>query len=68
MIRFKELGYDLGVAVDGDTDRCGLVLEDGTFVSADLIMALFYRDLAPSMDVKKGVFDVKCSLSLIDEN
>lgn len=65
--KVKELGYDVGVAVDGDTDRCGLVLEDGTFVSADLIMALFYRDLAPSMDVKKGVFDVKCSLSLIDE-
>ena len=65
--KVKELEYDLGVAVDGDTDRCGLVLEDGTFVSADLIMALFYRDLASSMDVKKGVFDVKCSLSLIDE-
>ena len=65
--KVKELGYDLGVAVDGDTDRCGLVLEDGTFVSADLIMAIFYRDLTPSMDVKKGVFDVKCSLSLIDE-
>ena len=30
-----ELGYDLGVAVDGDTDRCGLVLEDG--VSFQLI-------------------------------
>lgn len=65
--KVKELGYDLGVAVDGDTDRCGIVLEDGMFVSADLIMALFYRDLASSMDVKKGVFDVKCSLSLIDE-
>ncbi len=63
----KELGYDLGVAVDGDTDRCGLVLEDGTFVSADLIMAIFYRDLASSMKIRKGVFDVKCSLSLIDE-
>ncbi len=63
----KELGYDLGVAVDGDTDRCGLVLDDGTFVSADIIMILFYRDLAKHMEVKKGVFDVKCSMSLIDE-
>ncbi len=62
-----ELGYDLGVAVDGDTDRCGLVLEDGSFVSADLIMVMFYRDLADKMKVRKGVFDVKCSLSLIDE-
>ena len=63
----KDLGYDLGVAVDGDTDRCGLVLEDGFFVPADMIMILFYRDLAKQMEVKKGVFDVKCSMSLIDE-
>ena len=63
----KDLGYDLGVAVDGDTDRCGLVLENGSFVPADMIMILFYRDLAEQMEVKKGVFDVKCSMSLIDE-
>ena len=63
----KNLGYDLGVAVDGDTDRCGMVLEDGSFVPADMIMILFYRDLAKQMEVKKGVFDVKCSMSLIDE-
>ena len=63
----KNLGYDLGVAVDGDTDRCGLVLENGSFVPADMIMILFYRDLAEQMEVKKGVFDVKCSMSLIDE-
>ena len=65
--KVRELNYDLGVAVDGDTDRCGLVLEDGTFVSADMIMILFYRALASKMKVRKGVFDVKCSLSLIDE-
>ena len=65
--KVKELGYDLGVAIDGDADRCGLVLEDGTFMSADMIMILFYRDLAKQMEVKKGVFDVKCSMSLIDE-
>ena len=65
--KVKNLGYDLGVAVDGDTDRCGLVLEDGFFVPADMIMILFYRDLAKQMEVKKGVFDVKCSMSLIDE-
>ena len=63
----KDLGYDLGVAVDGDTDRCGLVLENRSFVPADMIMILFYRDLAEQMEVKKGVFDVKCSMSLIDE-
>ncbi len=65
--RVKELGYDVGLAVDGDCDRCGMVLEDGTWISADLIMLLFYRDLASKMEVKKGVFDVKCSKTLIDE-
>ena len=65
--RVVELGYDIGVAVDGDCDRCGMVLEDGTYVPADLIMLLFYRDIAPHMNVRKGVFDVKCSKALIDE-
>ncbi len=65
--RVKELGYDIGLAVDGDADRCGMVLEDGTYIAADLIMLIFYRDLAPTMKVKKGVFDVKCTKALIDE-
>ena len=65
--KVRELRFDLGVAVDGDCDRCGLVLEDGSFISADMIMILFYRALADRMEVRKGVFDVKCSMSLIDE-
>lgn len=65
--RVVELGYDIGLAVDGDCDRCGMVLEDGTYVPADLIMLLFYRNLAPKLSVRKGVFDVKCSKALIDE-
>ena len=65
--RVVELGYDIGLAVDGDCDRCGMVLEDGTYVPADLIMLLFYRNIAPHINVRKGVFDVKCSKSLIDE-
>lgn len=65
--KVRELGYDIGLAVDGDVDRCGMVLEDGTFISADLIMLLFYRSLARDMKYKKGVFDVKCSKTLIDE-
>lgn len=65
--RVVELGYDIGLAVDGDCDRCGMVLENGTYVPADLIMLLFYRNISPYMKVRKGVFDVKCSNSLIDE-
>ena len=65
--RVKELGYDIGLAVDGDCDRVGMVLEDGTYISADMIMLIIYRSIASHMKNKKGTFDVKCSKALIDE-
>lgn len=65
--KVKEMNYDVGLAVDGDCDRVGMVLEDGTYISADMIMLLIYRNIAPKMKNKKGVFDVKCSKALIDE-
>ena len=65
--RVVELGYDIGLAVDGDCDRCGMVLEDGTYVPADLIMLLFYRSISHYMKKRKATFDVKCSKALIDE-
>lgn len=63
----KRLGYDIGLAVDGDCDRCGMVLENGNYIAADLMMLIFYKYLSPHMKNKKAVFDVKCSKALIDE-
>ncbi len=65
--KVKEMGYDVGLAVDGDCDRVGMVLEDGTYISADMIMLLIYRSIASNIKTKKGTFDVKCSKTLIDE-
>lgn len=65
--KVKELGYDVGLAVDGDCDRVGMVLETGKYIPADMIMLIFYRDLAHILNVRKAAFDVKCSKSLIDE-
>lgn len=65
--KVKELNYTLGIAVDGDADRIGLVDELGNIISADLIMDIFYRDLADKMDPKRAIFDVKCSKTLIDD-
>ena len=64
--KVKELGYDIGIGIDGDADRVGIVLENGEYISADLVMLIFYRALATSMKNKKAVFDVKCSKTLID--
>ena len=65
--RVKELGYDLGIGIDGDADRVGLVDENGNVISTDLMMIIVYRYLADKIEDKKALYDVKCSKSLIDE-
>ncbi len=62
-----ELGYDLGVGIDGDADRVGIVLENGQIISADLFMLIIYRNIVNKMKKKEALFDVKCSRTLIDE-
>lgn len=41
----KELGCDLGIAFDGDADRCLFVDENGELVDGDQIMSLVAKDL-----------------------
>lgn len=62
-----ELGYDLGIGIDGDADRVGIVDEKGNILKTDLYMLIIYRNLVNSMKNKKALFDVKCSKVLIDE-
>lgn len=61
-----EVGADIGIGIDGDADRVGIVLENGEYISADLVMLIFYRALNNTLKNRKAVFDVKCSKTLID--
>lgn len=65
--KVKELGYDIGIGIDGDADRVGIVDEQGNIIPADLYMLIVCRYIAPKMKNKKLMFDVKCSKTLIDE-
>ena len=62
-----ELGYDIGIGIDGDADRIGIVDEKGNIIKADLYMLIIYRNIVNNMKNKKALFDVKCSKTLIDE-
>lgn len=62
-----ELGYDIGIGIDGDADRVGIVLENGEIIKADEFMIIMYRYLNNDLKNRKALFDVKCSKSLIDE-
>jgi phosphomannomutase / phosphoglucomutase len=55
---------DLGIAVDGDCDRVGIVDEDGKMIPTDMLIGIFARDIIPNSDNKKVIIDVKCSCAL----
>ncbi len=65
--RVVELNYDLGIAVDADGDRVKIVDNLGNIVNSDILMIIIYRYLNENLSVRKAIFDVKCSRSLIDE-
>lgn len=62
-----ELGADLGLAFDGDSDRCGFIDDHGHHIAADRLLALLARDLLSRHPGASVVFDVKASQALPDE-
>jgi phosphomannomutase/phosphoglucomutase len=61
-----ELGADLGLAFDGDSDRCGFIDNHGHHIAADRLLALLAKDLLSRQQGAKVVFDVKASQALPD--
>lgn len=58
---------DLGIGIDGDGDRVGLIDEKGNMIYMDFFAIIVWRDIMSKVENKKALFDVKCSKSLQDE-
>lgn len=61
---------DIGIALDGDSDRVGLVDEKGRIVPSDYYMSIMSKYILPNIkdeSKKKVIFDVSCSKTLSDE-
>ncbi len=56
-----EEGADLGVAFDGDGDRCFFVDDSGEFVPGDFVTALFAESLLEREPGAKIIYDVRAS-------
>ena len=58
---------DLGIGIDGDGDRVGIIDENGKMIFADFYAIIVWRYLMDKVTNKKALFDVKCTKSLADE-
>ena len=58
---------DAGIAFDGDGDRVGFILNDGSFLPIDKYMIIIIRDIIDKVNKKTFLYDVKCSKALKDE-
>ena len=59
--KVKEEGADLGVAYDGDADRCFFVDDGGEFVPGDFVTALLAQAVLAKAPGEKVIYDVRAS-------
>lgn len=62
-----ELNADLGIGIDGDGDRVGIIDNKGKMIYIDFYAIIIWRDIMDKVSNKNALFDVKCSKSLPDE-
>lgn len=63
----RAIKADLGIGLDGDGDRLGLVDDKGNFVTIDKAEILMARHILKNHPGEKIVFDVKCSEALPED-
>jgi phosphomannomutase len=64
--RVREHGADLGIAFDGDADRCFFVDDDGDFVPGDFVTALLAENVLEKSPGAKIIYDVRASWAVAD--
>jgi phosphomannomutase len=62
----REEGADLGVAFDGDADRCFFVDDTGEFVPGDFVTALLAESILEKEPGAKIIYDVRASWAVPD--
>jgi len=59
--------YEVGIGLDGDSDRIGVVDEKGKMLFGDQILNILARDYLKTNPGRKIIADVKCSKNLYDD-
>ena len=64
--RVLDEGADLGIAWDGDADRCFFIDDTGTFVDGDFLTALLARQVLRKQPGELILYDVRASRAVAD--
>ena len=59
-------GLDMGIAFDGDADRCGLIDDEGQVIWADQYLIFLAEEVLDSLPGATIIADVKASQTLFD--
>jgi phosphomannomutase len=59
--KVRETGADLGIAWDGDADRCFFIDDTGRFVDGDFLTAIFAEHLLAKQPGSSILYDVRAS-------
>jgi phosphomannomutase/phosphoglucomutase len=62
-----EVGADVGIGYDGDSDRIGTIDDQGRIIYADRLLAILSQEVLKRNPGAKIVFDVKCSQALSED-
>jgi phosphomannomutase/phosphoglucomutase len=65
--KVKETNADLGIGLDGDADRIGVVDKNGTVLWGDQLLVIFARDILQKNPGRKVISEVKASEVLYSE-
>jgi phosphomannomutase len=66
MAKVREEGADLGIAWDGDADRCFFIDDRGEFVDGDFLTAMLARQLLEKEAGATVLYDVRASRAVPD--
>jgi phosphomannomutase len=62
----RESGADIGLAFDGDADRCFFIDETGEFIPGDFVTALLARSLLRTHPGAAILYDIRASRAVAD--
>jgi phosphomannomutase/phosphoglucomutase len=62
-----ELGREVGIGLDGDSDRVGVIDEKGNLIPGDLLTLIFAKDILKDKPGSKIIYEVKSSQALEEE-